>query len=120
MYRFLESTGVIGEEQAGFRAGYSTTDHTFVLHSLVDINKRKRVYCSFIDYKKAFDLVHRSSLWSKFILCGINGKIINVIYNMYEQAKPCVKNNNKLSDFFTFNAGVRQGEICHLCGFLYI
>ena len=110
--RFLESSGVLGEEQAGFRSGYSTTDHIFVLHSLIDIylSKRKRVYCCFIDYKTAFDLIHRSSLWSKLISCGINGKVVNVIYNMYEQAKSCVRNNNQLSDFFTCNAGVRQGE----------
>ena len=33
-------------------------DHVFVLNSIIDIylQKRKRVYCSFIDYKKAFDL----------------------------------------------------------------
>ena len=110
--RFLESSGVLGEEQAGFRSGYSTTDHIFVLHSLNDIylSKRKRVYCCFIDYKTVFDLIHRSSLWSKLISCGINGKVVNVIYNMYEQAKSCVRNNNQLSDFFTCNAGVRQGE----------
>ena len=39
--------------------------------------------------KKAFDLVDRSSLWSKLISCGIKGNVLKVIYNMYEHAKSC-------------------------------
>ena len=44
---------ILGKEQAGFREGYSTTDHIFVLHIVIDIylSARKRVYCAFIDYK---------------------------------------------------------------------
>ena len=109
---FLERFDSIGEEQAGFRAGYSTMDHVFVLNSIIDIylQKRKRVYCAFIDYKKAFDLVDRSSLWSKLISHGINGKLMSVIFNLYHHAKSCVRANGKMSDYFTCNVGVRQGE----------
>ena len=66
---FLEHCNSIGEEQAG----YSTMDHVFVLDYIIDIylQKLKRVYCAFIDCKKAFDLVDRSSLWSKLIIHGI-------------------------------------------------
>ena len=87
-------------------------DHVFVLNSIIDIylQKRKRVYCSFIDYKKAFDLVDRSSLWSKLISHGINGKLMSVIFNLYHHAKSCVRANGKMSDYFTCNVGVRQGE----------
>ena len=86
--------------------------HVFVLNSIIDIylQKRKRVYCSFVDYKKAFDLVDRSSLWSKLISHGINGKLMSVIFNLYHHAKSCVRANGKMSDYFTCNVGVRQGE----------
>ena len=52
---YLESAGIMGEEQAGFREGYSTLDHIFVLHSLIEqyLFKHKRIYCAFIDYKKS-------------------------------------------------------------------
>ena len=74
---YLESIGILGDEQAGFRAGCSTLDHIFVLHSLIEVylSSRKRLFCAFVDYKKAFDLVDRASLWSKLIANGINGKI---------------------------------------------
>ena len=109
---FLENKKELGEEQAGFREGYSTLDHIFVLHSLIDfyLDKNKRIYCLFVDYKKAFDLVDRSSLWCKLLSHGINGKIFQVIFNMYRNAKSCVKQNNTISNFFDCTIGVRQGE----------
>ena len=30
---------IIGEEQAGFRKGYSTADHVFVLHLIIELYK---------------------------------------------------------------------------------
>ena len=35
--RFVEVNQTIGPEQAGFRSGFSTTDHMFALKSLIDI-----------------------------------------------------------------------------------
>ena len=108
----IESTGTFGDEQAGFRDSYSTMDHIFVLHSIINIylNKKQKLYCSFIDYKKAFDLIDRVSLWQKMLKCGVNGKISTVIINLYEKAKLCVLMNGRVSSFFTCNVGVRQGE----------
>ena len=34
---FLHASGTIGDEQAGFRAGHSTLDHVFTLHSIINI-----------------------------------------------------------------------------------
>ena len=110
---YIESVGIIGEEQAGFRQGYSTIDHMFVLNSILEIylHKKKRVYCAFVDYKKAFDLIDRTSIWMKVISSNINGKLFTVIYNMYSNAKSCAKlSGGQSSDYFMCNIGVRQGE----------
>ena len=109
---YLEGISALGEDQAGFREGYSTLNHIFVLHCLIDfyLQKKKRMYCAFIDYSKAFDLIDRSTLWVKLLGLGIKGNIINVIYNLYASAKSCVKKGKDLSQFFNCNVGVRQGE----------
>ena len=109
---FAEKNETIGEEQAGFREGYDTVGHAFLLHSIIELykNLNKRLYCAFIDYKKAFDLVDRSSLWHKLLNEKFDGKFIRVVYNLYNKAKSCVKNGGELSDFFNCEVGVRQGE----------
>ncbi len=66
---FLEINNLLGEEHAGFQAGYSTLDHVFTLHCIIDlyISKKKKLYCAFVDYRKAFDTVDRSHLWQKVL-----------------------------------------------------
>ena len=109
---FMYTTGNMGEEQAGFRPEYSTMDHIFTLHGIIDyyLQMKGRVYVAFVDYTKAFDLIDRSSLWLKLIKNGVKGKILNVIHNMYNNAKSCVKSGNVRSELFSCNVGVRQGE----------
>ena len=110
--KFVFDQSIIGEEQAAFREDYSTLDHVFVLNELINIylQRKKRLYCCFIDYKKAFDTINRCALWGKVIANGINGKILKVVYNMYENAKSCVKQQSMISGLFSCNMGVRQGE----------
>ena len=43
--------------QTGFRKGYSTIDNLFIVHSFFEILKKKKMYCCFIDFEKAFDKV---------------------------------------------------------------
>jgi hypothetical protein len=109
---FLEENNMLGEEQAGFRKGYSTLDHILSLHLTIEymLSRKKRVYCAFIDYKKAFDSVDRTSLWSKVLAHNINGKVLRVVKNMYAEAKSCIKHGNEVSELFNCDIGVRQGE----------
>ena len=103
---------ILGKEQAGFRKGYRTIDHVFVLHLVIDLYQsvRTRVFCAFIDYQKAFDSVDRSLLWQKIVSYNINGKLLMVIRQMYNRAKSCIKKDNMISEYFLCNIGVRQGD----------
>jgi hypothetical protein len=53
--------------QAGFRKGFSSNDNIFILHTLISIyfSFGKKLFCSFIDFKSAFDTVWRIGLWQK-------------------------------------------------------
>jgi hypothetical protein len=52
-------------EQAGYRSGRSTTEQIFVLRNIVEqvIEWNSCLYVCFVDFEKAFDSVHRETLW---------------------------------------------------------
>ena len=82
------------------------------LKCLVDLylHRNKHLYYVFIDYRKAFASVNRAALWYKLLQQNIDGKILKVIYSLYDNTKSCVRQNEKLSDYLVSNVGVRQGE----------
>ena len=112
LYNYLTTENIIGSEQVGFRPKHSTLDHIFALHILSNyyIQEKKQLFCAFVDYSKAFDFVDRTYLWQKLLNSNVNGKVLNVVKNMYKNAKSHVSVNNILSDSFPCQVGVRQGE----------
>ena len=89
LYAYLTRENILGNEQAGFRSQHSTLDHIFALHILSKfyIDQKKPLFCAFVDYSKAFDFVNRTHMWQKLLSSNINGKVLNVIKNIYENAK---------------------------------
>ena len=112
LYLYMTNENLLGNEQAGLRPQHSTLDHIFALNILSKfyIDQKKRLYCAFVDYSKAFDFIDRAYLWQKLLNSNINGKVFNVIKNMYQNAKSQVSFRNTLSDPFPCQVGVRQGE----------
>ena len=110
--KFLESSQILQDNQAGFRKTFSTTDHIFTLNSLIELFKanKKKLYCAFIDFSKAFDTVWRIGLWRKLLDTSINGKFFRIIHNMYDGIKSSVSVNGEHTSFFSCDCGVRQGE----------
>jgi hypothetical protein len=112
LQKFTLNNDAINQFQAGFRKHFSTIDNMFVLSCLIDYLKscKKTLFCAFVDLKAAFDTVWRNGLWTKLISHNIKGNFLNVVRNMYENAKSCVSANGIQSEFFICNIGVRQGE----------
>ena len=50
--------------QAGFRKDFCTTDQLFVIHTLLQqaAHEKHKLYCCFVNFKKAFDLAPRDIL----------------------------------------------------------
>ena len=103
---------LLDENQCGFRRGYRTSDHIFTLSTLINHYskvKNKKLYLCFVDFRKAFDKVSHSVLWTKLLKYGIEGKFMNIIKSMYAQVKSCVRAKSGLTDLFQYKRGVRQG-----------
>ena len=67
--------------------------------------------------KKAFDSVDHSSLFNQLRKLGLNGNFLNLVEDIYKKTKCAVKVNNKITDFFKYSKGVRQG--CPLSPLLF-
>ena len=87
LYGFLEKNNLLTEMQAGLRKCYSTVEQVFNLKCLIDLTltSKKKLYCFFVDFKKAFDTVWRAGLWVKVLNSNSTGKCLNVIYNLCQK-----------------------------------
>ena len=102
---------IIAEEQAGFRAGRSTTEQTFNLRILCDkyLQHQQDLYHVFIDFKKAFNRVWHVALWATMKKYNISTNLIQVINNLYVKATSAALFNSRIGDWFRTTVGVRQG-----------
>ena len=50
-------------------------------------------------------------MYCAFIAYGVDGKIVKLLRSIYSSVKSCVKHLNCLSDFFSSNIGLFQGEL---------
>ena len=102
---------IIAEEQAGFRAGRSTTEQIFNRRILYEkyLQHQQDLYYVFIDLRKAFDRVWDSALWATIKTYNISVNLIRVMKNRYDKFTVAVLFNGSIGDLFRTTVGVRQG-----------
>ncbi|KAL9983368.1 hypothetical protein ACROYT_G005527 [Oculina patagonica] len=92
----------IRKEQAGFRKGRSYSDHIFTLRQIFEQAKEwnSTVYANFIDFEKAFDSIHRETLWCILRHYGIPSTVVNIIRMLYHDchAQVICENQNTTQD----------------------
>ncbi|KAK3087181.1 hypothetical protein FSP39_002749 [Pinctada imbricata] len=84
-----------------------------VLKTLIDKYKdsNQKLYFGFVDFQKAYDTVWREGLLYKLQMNGIKGNFYNIMKKMYAVSECCVKIDDKLTEGFLNNIGVKQGEV---------
>ena len=89
-----------------------TIDCLLILQSIVNnqLYRKGKLYCAFIDFKKAFDLVYRNGIWYKLCEMGASLNFVKSVKAIYNSVKICVCSLGKFSDCFDSFAGVKQGE----------
>jgi len=79
---------------------------------------QKAIYVNFVDFEKAFDSIHRDTLWKILQLYGIPQKYINIFQALYHHTRCCIKINKGVTDMFDILTGLHQG--CVLSPFLFL
>jgi hypothetical protein len=110
--KYCESEKLIHEEQNGFRQNRSCSDHVYVLNTIIRnrLNENKSTYAAFLDAEKAFDRIDRNLLCYKLLKLGINGHVYENIKCIYQNTLCCLKLNDLLTDWFSTESGVLQGD----------
>ena len=106
--------------QNGFRPGRSTLSQILVLRRLIEGIKAKQLTAviTFVDFKKAFDSIHRGKLMEILSAYGIPDKIVVAINILYTDTTAQVISPDGDTNFFQIHAGVLQGDT--LAPFLFI
>ena len=99
------------QEQAGFRPGFSTTDHIHVVSQLQEkANKYKIPLCfTFVDYEKAFDSIEFTPLFTALANQGVDPAYITILRDLYNGATSTLK-LHKDSNKISLEREARQGD----------
>ena len=71
-----------------------------------------------MNFEKAFDSVHRESLWNIMRSYGIPSKMIRANKGIHEVFKCAIIEESETTEWFEIKTGVKQG--CVVSEFLYL
>ncbi|XP_068707853.1 uncharacterized protein [Montipora capricornis] len=98
--------------QNDFRDGRSTTVQVLALRRLTKGVKQKNLTAviTLVNFKKAFDSIHRGKLIKILWAYGIPAKIVQSISDIYSNTSAKVISPDGETDTFNIQAGVLQGD----------
>ena len=116
----IEVEDIIGPEQNGFRPNRSCSDNTFILNTLLELNKsrKKLSYLLFVDLKEAYDRVDRNILFAKLKQLNFPERFITLLTSYYFQDNVSTSSTGARSKTQYQQRGLRQG--CNLSSVLFI
>ena len=94
-------------EQAGSQKGRGCMEHLVTLRLLIDYAKykKKKLYCVFVDFSKAYDRVPRNLIVEKLAALGCGGLMIRAVAATYKCTRMMLR-----TAIISANIGVRQGS----------
>ena len=105
---------MLRESQCGFRKGRGCADQLFSLRMLMERAREYHtpLFLCFVDLKKAYDSVNRDALWTVLEWrYHLPSKLICILKVLHRETQGAVRAYGKVSDMFSINNGVRQGDV---------
>ena len=108
------------DEQAGFRSGRGTVEYIFILPNIIEqvVERQATLYITIVDFEKAFDSMHRESLWETMESYGIPRQIIHMVNILCEYCEFAVLDETGESEWFKIKTGVKQGD--EMAGLIFL
>jgi hypothetical protein len=102
----------VGRYQCGFRTGRSTIEQLSVISQPIEkkYEYRQNIWQLFVDFKKAYDSVHRESLYNIMKEFGIPNKLVALTKMCMEDTLYRVRAEQTMSEAFEVSTGLKQGD----------
>ena len=106
---------ITGDYQNGFRDGRYVIDNIFVFKIINKIfwEYNQNVQHLFIEFQKAYDCIHRDTLWQCMEEFKIPKKLINMCKTCLQKTRSAVRIKGTLPSFFENKTGLKQGDYHH-------
>ena len=114
LVKLCDGSGLLVEEQGGFRRGRGTLDQIFTLHEVVASRRERRLptFLAFLDCRRAYDRVWREGLLLKLLEAGVTGQMFRLLQSMLASgSKRRVVVGGESSDAFETTVGLPQGAV---------
>ena len=108
---WLEIHSKRAKGQAEFRRYHSTMEHLVTFRIIAEEfrNTKTNLFCCFVDFRKAFDMVPRKNLWNRLEKIKVPLELRAAAIRMYENVISKFKNTKGWSKEINCNIGVKQG-----------
>ena len=108
------------DNQNGFREKRSTVAQILALRRIIEEVKRNNLpsVLTFIDFKKAFDSIHRGKMMKILKAYGVPPRLLQAVRSMYANTRAKVMTPDGETEEFDIMAGVMQGDT--LAPFLFV
>ena len=111
--QYSEATGILSDEQGGFRCGRGCPDQIFIWREILASRKERGLptFATFVDVRKAYDTVWREKAYVQMHEAGIDGKLWRQFQNMHQGLTRRVRHPVGTTDPFDVERGVAQGAV---------
>ena len=112
----------LSQYQGGFRAGRSTTEQVMALRCVIDACRVTNMTVSlvFVDFRKAFDTLHRSPIPVILSQYNVPNCLISDIIQMYSDTSACVSTELGPTEWFKTTSGILQSDTLSLYLFIVL
>jgi sorting nexin-29 len=103
---------ILGECQAGFRSGRSTTNQLFTIKQILEKSWwcNINVYQIYVDFKQAYDSVYQEKIYKIMHEFGIPDKLTSLVRTIMTDTDAQVKIQTQLTDPCVIKWGLKQGD----------
>ena len=111
---------VLRKNQNGSGINLSTSGQKLTIRCILEGIKTKNLLAAllFIEFSKAFDLIHRRKMKEILSVYGITKETVDAIMLLYHDTSSMVRSPDGDTDFFDNSAGVLQGDTLAPCIFI--